>query len=164
MSTSLIIRNPSAPSPRVLEIDGPRRRYTQRGEGSYYLSTSNTPPCDDVFLNGFYQGEDPADPRLKEWGEPHWEIYQKNDGSVEVHACRPNESEIYEGDLPGALGSVIKLTSPTEWAVRNGLRLARRLLRADPEDGVVISYRELVGIITIESDLPVRVYTPILDL
>jgi hypothetical protein len=159
MSTAIIPRDPTTPSPRVLEIDGPRFRHLRRSERPYCLSTDNQ-PCLPVSDLSVFETE--LDPRLcEDFGEAHWEIHQHNDGRIEIHACRPTDDEIIEGDFHGALGSVIKLTSPTRWALRNGLRLARRLLRADPKQGVVITARELIGIITVQGVIPVVYYTHI---
>ena len=150
-STALIIRPPTAPEIRVLECDGPKHKYVQRGEGSYYLQTNNQPPCDDISLrvDSFF------DPRLKDWGEPHWEIYQNHDGSIEIHACRPTAQEIRKGDLHGRWGSVIKIAWPCRPIFRNALRLARRLCQVDPIRGAIISDKDLVGIVVIESEIDV---------
>lgn len=153
MNSSIILRDPAAPPIHVLELDGPRQKYVQRGEGAYYLETSNLP----VLISPLSLGE-PAtdDPRLTDWESPHWEIYQMHDGGIEIHACRPTESEIHEGDLHGALGSVIKVSWPCRPILRNALRLARRLMKADPMVGISVTRRHLVGIVVIETDIPVH--------
>ena len=149
-TTALILRPPTAPKLWVLEVDGPRRKYVQRGEGSYYLSTDNQPMIPSLISH-----EEPAhDPRLKDWPDATWEIVQNLDGSFEVLANRPTEEEVYEGDLHGELGSTIKISWPFRFVLRNALRIARLLCKADPVKGIRLTERELVGIIVIESDIP----------
>jgi hypothetical protein len=155
MTTALILRPADSPKLWVLEVDGPRRKYTQRGEGSYYLSTDNQPVIDPVANYMCHE----FDPRLREdFGEPHWEIYQNNDGSVHVHACRPTDEEMIEGDLHGALGSIIKIAWPCRPILRNALRLARLLCKADPIRGLIVAERDLVGIVVIQSDIDVYMW------
>lgn len=155
MTTALIIRPAESPKIWVLEVDGPRQKYVQRGEGYYYLATDNQPLCDICTQYEEFAGELTLDPRLCEWGDPHWEIYQMHDGRIEVHACRPTMDEAADGDLHGALGSVIKITWPCRPILRNALRLARRLCKADPSEGILVSERDLVGIVVIETNIPV---------
>ncbi len=155
MTTAPIIRPAESPKLWVLEVDGPRRKYCQRGEGYYYLATDNQPQCGTLTQYAEFAGALTLDPRLCEWGDPHWEIYQNHDGSIEVHACRPTTQEVTDGDLHGALGSVIKIVWPCRPILRNALRLARRLCKADPSAGILVSERDLVGIVVIETNIPV---------
>ena len=147
----IIPRPASIPPVRVLEIDGPRRKHVQRGEGFYYLATDNHPPITDFMQPG---SEDHDCQRFAAWWEPNWEIYQMNDGSVEIHACRPSKREVIDGDLHGEWGSVIRLARPSREAIRHGLRLARRLTRCRT-DGVLVNHRHLSGIAAIETNIPV---------
>lgn len=85
MTTALILRPSHIPSPRVLEVDGPRRKYVQRGEGSYYLNTNNHFMVDDLYLNAEQNCPyfiPPITEELYAW----WEIYKMHDGTIEVHA------------------------------------------------------------------------------
>lgn len=158
MTTTIIIRPAESPKLWVLEVDGPRHKYYQRGEGYYYLATDNQPQCDSLTQFAELAGFFTLDPRLCEWGDPHWEIYQKHDGSIEVHACRPTTQEVTDGDLHGALGSVIKIVWPCRPILRNALRLARRLCKADPIRGLIVAERHLVGIVVIESNIDVYMW------
>jgi hypothetical protein len=158
--TAIIPRPADAPPIRVLEVDGPfyRRRPVQRGEGSYYLHTSNHPPCDDLTL-----GRDEfVDWKIfKDWDEPCWEIYIYDCGSVQVHASRPTPEEAADGDLHGALGSEIRLrTRPDRRDLRNALRLSRMLCKCDPVRGLDVDQDDLVGITAIYSAIPVRLLRP----
>jgi hypothetical protein len=155
--TAIILRQANAKPIRVLEVDGPsyprRTHPVQRGEGSYYLRTSNHPPCHDSW---WLRVDDAPDlSRFKDWGDPCWELYQMLDGTVVIHSCRPSKRETIAGDLHGRWGSVIVLSSPTREAIRNGLRLARRLCLCSKR-GVVINRRHLGGIAKIESNIPIR--------
>lgn len=158
MTTALIIRPAESPKLWVLEVDGQRQKYVQRGEGCYYLQTDNHPMVDGLTQNMEMAGYDVSDPRFKTWDQPHWEIYQQLDGRIEVHACRPTDEEAAEGDLHGSLGSVIKIAWPCRPILRNALRLARRLCKADPIRGVIVAERDLVGIVVIQSDIDVYMW------
>lgn len=149
MST-IIIRPSHMPPVRVLEVDGPRGRFVERGEGSYYLATNNHPVCDPI---SSFDGYAP-DSRLKDWDRPFWEIYQLNDGAVQVHACRPSIQEAMRGDLHGAWGSIITPKSHRR-AMRIALRIARRLCTCNPMEGIRVDWRELAHLWRIESDIPV---------
>jgi hypothetical protein len=153
--TAIIPRPADAPPIRVLECDGPyyRRHPVQRGEGCYYLATSNHPPCDEIGLTAYYRED--ISGRFKDFDEPCWELYQRLDGTVTIHACRPSASEIRAGDMHGRWGSVIILRAPTREAIRNGLRIARRLCQCSRK-GVVLTSRHLGGIALIETNIPVR--------
>jgi len=155
MTTALILRPADSPKLWVLEVDGPRRKYVQRDEGYYYLNTNNHPMVDHLTRNMELAGHDVTDSRFKDWCEPCWEIYQMHDGRIEVHACRPSAEEAMEGDLNGELGSIIKIVWPCRPVLRNALRLARRLCKADPRVGILVSERDLVGIVVIETNIPV---------
>jgi hypothetical protein len=136
-------------------VDGPRRKFVQRGEGQFYLKTDNQPPCDEISL----RAHNWSDPRIKDWCEPFWSIYQNIDGSIEIHSCRPTTEEVIEGDLLGDLGSVIKIASPSRISMRNALRLARRLCQCDPDRGITLDDDDqLVGITSIESNIPVLAF------
>jgi hypothetical protein len=154
MTAYPIILSPSnIPPVRVLEVDGPRRKFVQRGEGSYYLATDNHPPCDDLWC----PGTGPVDlTRYKDWSEPCWSIYQHNDGRIEITADRPSIEEVIEGDLHGSNGSSIILRVRTREAVRNGLRVARRLCRCSAE-GIRLNRHQLNGIAEIESSIPILI-------
>ncbi len=152
MTTALILRPKENPPVRVLELDGPKKRYVQRGEGSYYLCTDNQPLHSIMPL-----AEYPPDPRLTDWASPHWEIYQQHDGSIEVHACRPTEEEIMEGETHGALGSVIRLLVVSKINIRAALQLARILCKCSP-DGVPYyrsSFRIALNNAVIETNIPI---------
>ncbi len=154
MTTSLILRPKENPPIRVLEVDGPRHKHSiHPDDRAYYrLQTDNQPVIDPVSDYISYN----FDPRLNEdFGEPYWKIYLHHDGRVEVHANRPTEQEIIDGDLSGALSSVIKIVWPCRPILRNALRLARRLCKADPNQGIQVTERDLVGIVVIESNIPV---------
>ena len=99
--TAIIPRPADAPPIRVLECDGPffRRHPVQRGEGCYYLATSNHPPCDEIGLKDWYRT--PETNILKDFDQPCWELYQRLDGTVTIHACRPSAREVRAGDLHG---------------------------------------------------------------
>lgn len=148
-----IIPRPAFMQPvRILEVDGPRRKHVRRGEGYYYLATDNHPPITD-FMN---PGSEPVDlNRFKDWSEPCWSIYQHQDGTVEITADRPSLDEAAEGDLHGHHGSSVILRRPTREAIRNGLRVARRLCRCST-DGIVLNRRQLNGIAKIETLIPIR--------
>lgn len=149
-TTALILRPPTAPKIRVLEVDGPARKYVQRGEGYYYLSTDNQP-----METSLISVEIPhPDPRFKDWPDATWEIVQYNDGRIEVLSNRPTEEEIYEGDLHGDLGSTIKVSWPCRWVMRSALRIARLLCKVDPSKGIYLTERDLIGITAIESNIP----------
>ena len=153
--TAIIPRPAHAKPIRVLEVDGPNyhKRPVQRGEGSYYLHTSNYPPCDDLTL---YSGEPLDTTRFKTWGDPHWDLYLHLTGRYEVMACRPTDAEGREGDLVGELGSEIHIRiRPDRRDLKNALRLARRLCTCDPVKGITVEEDELVGITSIISDIPV---------
>jgi hypothetical protein len=139
------------PSPvRVLEVDGPKQPYVQRGEGAYYLLTNNRPLLDGSDL----------DERLKDWEEPHWEIIQNHDGTIEIHACRPTEAEVRDGDLLGDQGSVIHLHQGTRYSIAIGRRLARKLCRIWPSHyNLFISLETMFFIRKIETNLPVELET-----
>jgi hypothetical protein len=157
MNTALILRPKSAPPIRVLEVDGPRRKHYERGEGSYYLATDNQPRI--VGLDCIHIGREPdPDPALNQsWGEPHWAIYQRHDGTMEVHSCRPNFREIMAGDLHGKLGSVIRLRVKNKPTLRNALHVARTLLHCAPRKPVL--FPEWVTLaLEIESPVPVVTY------
>jgi hypothetical protein len=152
MTTALIIRPAVAPKIYVLECDGPRQKHHVRGEGFYRLSTDNHQRCNQTF---YPQDDQPYDHALRDWDEPHWEIYQNHDGSIEVHSCRPTVQEVTRGDLHGSLGSVIRIAWPCRPFLRNALRLARRLCKADPIYGCIMAEKDLIGIVAIESAIPV---------
>jgi hypothetical protein len=147
----IILRPTCMPLIHVLECDGPRHKDHRRGEGFYRLCTDNHQRCNETF----FPQDQPYDPALVDWSEPCWEIYQNHDGSIEVHACRPTLREIMQGDMHGTYGSVIKISWPCRPILRNALRLARRLCKADPIRGLIVSERDLVGIVVIETDIPV---------
>lgn len=152
MNTALIIRPADAPSIHVLECDGPRRKYAPT-RGNYRLATDNQPPSDYSSWNAGY----PLDPRLKDWGEPHWEVYQLHDGSVEIHACRPTNQEALRGDLHGRWGSVIHLgRNPSRDQLRLGLQLARLLCKCLPTIGFCVSPNVMFHIQRIETNIPVK--------
>jgi hypothetical protein len=152
-TTYPIIPRPSYMAPvRVLEVDGPRRKYVQRGEGSYYLATDNHPHITDFM----HPGTEPVDlNRFKDWSEPCWSIYQYHDGTVKITADRPSPDEAAEGDLHGQHGSSIILRSRTREAIRNGLRVARRLCRCST-DGIFLNRHHLNGIVEITTLIPIR--------
>jgi hypothetical protein len=151
MTTSLILRPQTIPTVHILEVDGPRHKHYRRGEFHYYLATNNHQRVE----GSFYWYDQPAEPHLKGFDEPYWEIIQHHDGGIEVHACRPSDQEARDGELYGALGSTIKITWPCRPILRNALRLARRLCKADPIRGLLVSERDLVGIVVIETNIPV---------
>ena len=151
-NTALIIRPADSPQIHVLEVDGLRRRYVQRGEGSYYLSTNNHPSCDELEL----LASDGRRGCLKAWDQHYWEIYQKNDGSVEVHACRPTLQETIRGDLHGRWSSTITLGTVGRWPLRSALRIARMLATCNPIHGIQLAEPfEVRGIAKIETEIPV---------
>ena len=153
-TTALIIRPSTAPKIWVLEVDGPRHKYVQRGEGSYYLETSNWPSCDELEL----RASDGRRGRLRDWDQPYWEIYQQNDGNIDVHACRPTTQEVMRGDLHGRWGSVIHLgKNPTRKQLRYALGLARILGRCIPTVGIVINPAMMLFFESIDTELPVLV-------
>jgi hypothetical protein len=150
MSTALILRPNDAPEIHVLECDGPRQKHVQRDEGFYRLATDNQP-----LIGSLISHEAPAhDPRLKDWPDATWEIVQHHDGRIEVLANRPTEEEIYDGDLHGDLGSTIKISWPCRLVLRNALRIARLLCKADTVKGIQLSERDLIGITVIETNIP----------
>lgn len=147
--TALVLRDKTTPPVRVLEVDGPRfKGPVQRGEGQYYLATDNQPQCEPNNQNEYL-------PHLAEWGDPYWEIYLYQSGWVNITANRPTDSEIGDGDMHGSLGSTIIIDKPDRTAIRNGLRIARRLAKC-PADGCVLNWRDLTGIREIQTDLDVR--------
>jgi hypothetical protein len=161
--TALIPRNPKYPPIHVLECDGPRySRLThpvQRGEGNYYLTTSNGPPCDEIISRSMwiesYRG------KWKDWGTPCWDLYLYTDGRVEVTASRPTEDEAADGDLLGELGSIIRLCQrPGRLEIRNALRIARKLCNCDADDGIYVTRAEILGIAAIETVLNVTLIGP----
>lgn len=147
---SIIVRPCDSPPVRVLEVDGPPRKYVQRGEGAYYLHTSNWPIC------GTFPGErhSAPDARLKDWDRPYWEVYQHNDGSIEIASCRPTIQEVIRGDLHGKWGSLI-YPKPNRTGFRIALRIARRLCQCNPMEGITIQWYEAAHLWRIETDLPV---------
>lgn len=60
MTTAIIPRPSDAPKLWVLELDGHRQKYVQRGEGRYYLNT-NQPPKNEYKSHGKRARELPAD-------------------------------------------------------------------------------------------------------
>lgn len=154
MSLDLIIRPKSNPPVRVLEVDGPRfPGPVQRGEGSYYLSTDNHPICDP-----YLRCDVALDSRLKDWNSPWWEIYQHNDGSITIHACRPTHQETMRGDLHGRWGSIITIRPhPRKSTLKQGLRLARLLCKCLPleSQALYLSRHWEVFISKIETDIPI---------
>jgi len=154
MTTALILRPDDKPQPWVLEVDGPRRKYVQRGEGSYYLGTTNHPDCFNLqhrFDDGRRGGV------LTAWDQPYWEIYQQYDGRIEVHACRPTIQEVRRGDMHGYWGSVIKLgIRPRRGVLRVALQLARVLAKCLPTVGFTIEPSVVYQILRIETLIPVR--------
>lgn len=155
-STALILRPENQPPIHVLEVDGPRHKHPRQ---SHPICTSNWPRIS--YINLFNLDLDPTpDPVLADWDEPYWEIYQHRDGAIVIHANRPTEDEVIEGDLQGALGSVIKIERPTREIFRRAMRIARRLLRADPDSAFFIRQPEIAGIHSIETDLPVYFIQP----
>jgi hypothetical protein len=149
-TTALILRPADSPKLWVLEVDGPRRRFTQRGEGSYYLATCNHPICDPISSLHDYG----PDERLKDWDRPYWEIYQHLDGNIEVTANRPTIQETMRGDLHGRWGSSI-FPKPNRTSMRIALRIARRLARCNPMEGITIQWYEASHLERIETDIPV---------
>ena len=149
--TTLIVRPPDCKLVRVLEADGPRIKGVQRGEGCYYLETSNAPRCDAISLVA-----PESDFFLKDWGDPHWEIYQMNDGIVHMHACRPTEAEVIAGETLGDLGSVIVLRVIYRHSIADARWLARKLCNCDPVKGITIHPLVLTGIARIETDIPIQ--------
>jgi hypothetical protein len=133
-------------------VDGPRRKFVQRGEGSYYLSTDNL-PCFPPFALAVE--EPPPDPRLKGDFEACWEIVQYNDGRVEILANRPTLAEIMDGDLFGALGTSITLPQVSRHRLKMALRVARKLCQCDPTKGISITFSEYAYIGIIYSNIPV---------
>lgn len=163
--TAIVPRLPDAPPIRVLEVDGPsypkRTRPVERGEGCYYLSTSNHPPVDELRDRNLCWEAFRDRDRYKDWDEPCWDIYLYLNGRMEVTASRPTTEECIEGDLHGELGSMIHLRPrPGRRDLRNALRLARMLCKCDPITGIDVFMDELVGIALIESNIPVRCLTP----
>jgi hypothetical protein len=154
MSTAIIPRDPTTPSPRVLEVDGPRFRHLRRSERPYYLTTDNQPCLPVSDLSVF---EAVFDPRLcEDSGEPYWELCQLHDGTHEFHACRPSHQEAMDGDLHGALGSVIKFHPPSRQAYLYAFSLARKLAKCHPKRGILISpYCPHGTNITINSPIPI---------
>jgi len=153
MNTSLILRPKDAPKIHVLEVDGPRRRYaTNSSSLCDHVQTDNHPICTD-----WPWATPQPDPRLKHWDEPHWEIYQYKDGSVQIHACRPTRQEMMRGDLHGRWGSVIALGQhPTRYQIRLALQLARLLCRCIPTIGFWINPSVMFHIRSIETEIPVK--------
>jgi hypothetical protein len=126
--------------------------------GSYRLNTSNWPNhgtgASDLYLTDW-----PLDPAFKDWDQPHWEIYQYHDGRIIVHACRPSESEVRDGDLCGALGSIITVARPTNGvrgSLRAALRIARILCQCGPSDGAILHYADILSVESIETDIPLK--------
>jgi hypothetical protein len=157
MTTAIIPRPPEKPPIRVLECDGPRHKHFNLGEGYYYLATDNQPRI--VGLDCIHIGRDPdPDPALNQsWDEPHWEIYQLHEGTIEVHACRPSFREIMDGDLHGRIGSVIRLRVNNKPTMRNALHVARTLLHCDPRKPVL--FPEWVTLaLDIEAPVPIITY------
>lgn len=152
-TTALIIRPADAPSIHVLECDGPRKKFTQSRYGHYRLFTDNQPTCETAYCDFGYV----PDSRLKNWGEPYWQIHQLHDGSVEIHACRPTHQEAMRGDLHGRWGSVIHLGhQPTRDQIRIGLQLARILCRCIPTAGFCISPKLIFFVRRIETLIPIK--------
>lgn len=129
--------------------------------GTYHRHTSNWPPVGNLICEHFRQW--PLDPALKDWDQPHWDIYQNHDGSVEVHACRPTDAETREGDLLGALGSIITVhaNSRTRTSLRTALRIARVLCNCDPAAGAILHYLDYLNVKSIETDLPLKYWFPV---
>jgi hypothetical protein len=153
MTTALILRDPKTPPVHVLEEDGTTWKHRLRYAGSYYLTTSNSPSCDDFEL------KDSNGRRgcLRDWCQPHWEIYQMPDGDVKVHACRPTYQEVIRGELFGRWGSVINLgKQPTRESLRLALHLARLLCRCIPTEGISIAWDSLLFFGPIETEIPIR--------
>lgn len=96
-------------------------------------------------------------PELKDWGQPYWDILISPEGAVEVHACRPTEAEIYAGDLHGELGSVITPKHCDRNTIKNALRLARLLGKADPGRGLYVKAEYLLGIAKIETQIDIYI-------
>lgn len=146
---AIIIRPSDSPPVRVLEVDGPRHKYFRRDEGCYYLQTSNMPVCCQITN----PSGDP-DVRLKPWGAPFWGIVQRHDGSIYISAGRPTHQEAMRGDLHGRWGSLIyPKTSRTAFAI--ALRIARRLCKCNPMEGITLHWYEAAHLWRIETDLPV---------
>ena len=155
-NTALIIRPVTAPPIHVLECDGIRRRYVQRGEGSYYLATDNHPLCNDIDGRLW----DGLRSHLRDWDQPHWELIQNHDGTVEIHACRPTLQEAMRGDLFGQWGSVIHLgKQPTSEQLRIGLHIARKLVKCNPLEGCLITFDFTHFIEAIVTDISLRLLT-----
>lgn len=152
MNTSLILRPKDAPKIHVLEVDGPRRRYaTSCSSLCDHIQTDNQPICTD------WPWADPQpDSRLKNWGEPHWEIYHYKDGSVQIHACRPTRQEMMRGDLHGRWGSVIHLgKNPHRPAIRIGLSVARLLSKCLPDVPLRLCDHVALHVVSIETQIPI---------
>ena len=151
MNYSLMIRPKESPPVRVLEVDGPKRKYVQRGEGYYYLATDNLPISQEYMRFGCNE----PDERLVDWDEPHWEIYKNHDGSVEIHACRPTYEEICSGDTLGEFGSIIRLRFAARHTVNFGRWVARLPTKCDPCKGILIPEFVMCCFTGIESDIPI---------
>jgi hypothetical protein len=153
MNTALIIRPKDAPKIHVLEVDGPRRRYaTNSSSLCDHVQTNNQPICTD-----WPWATPQPDPRLKHWDEPHWEIYQYKDGSVQIHACRPTRQEMMRGDLHGRWGSVIHLRkNPRRPSIQIGLSLARMLCKCLPNVALHICDHVALHVDSIETEIPLR--------
>ncbi len=113
----------------------------------YKFHTSNSPSLDPL--------EKEVPPHLKDWGEPCWEIYVMENGSVEVAACRPTGKEIGEGDLHGVWGSIIHLDVINRSSMKNALWLARKLCTCDPVNGILIPPHRVKGIRELITNIPV---------
>lgn len=100
-------------------------------------------------------------PELKDWGQPYWDILISPEGAVEIHACRPTEAEICAGDLHGELGSVIIPKRCDRNTVKNALRLARLLCKADPGRGLYVKAEYLHGIAEIDTQIDIYICYPI---
>lgn len=162
-TTSIIIRPSNSKPIRVLEVDGPRRKYVQRGEGSYYLNTNNHPLVNQLSQNMEMAGHNVYDPRFKDWSSPNWDIYQMADGSIEIHANRPSYQESMRGDLHGKWGTIIVLRNSSRWAIKNGLWMARLFLRCIPTEGIKVRDIHLLWFREIHTDIPISAWSAFPD-
>ncbi len=149
MSTALILRPATSPRIHVLEVDG--RRHNSREDGYYRLATDNHPNC--------YLRDQLPDPRLKDWEQPHWEILQHHNGRVEITSNRPTIQEVMRGDLHGRWGSSI-FPKSHRFAFKIALRIARRLCRCNPIEGITLQWHEAAHLWKIQTDIPVYQTNP----
>ena len=128
--------------------------------GTYRRNTNNYPL---VGKHGseIYVTDWPLPSYFKDWGSPHWEIYLNHDGSIFVHACRPTDEECQEGDLLGALGSIIEIRRSRNFvrtSLRSALRIARILSTCDP-DKAVLDHVDVLCVGDIETNIPISIRT-----